>query len=228
MILEANLSNCPLSPAEIVIQCTFAINLIKHLGRLAKKLKVTVTTYYSGDYRYIKQKLQTELHGSTALFDIKLLQSLDASTVNAFIGGETDVQILVTNVDGPTILRAHGQSDEFDVEPDKFVFDDQTVALSRGAHGLFIIGDMNYLASQRTSKISIFLKFVELTAPAVQCEEYLQIMARANPSKPPDYDADELLVSTEHLVSNTAFNNSNWKRKWIAANGPRPKLVRPN
>ena len=71
----------------------------QHLGRLAKKLKVTVTTYYSGDYRYIKQKLQSELHGGTALFDLQLLQSLDAATVNAFIGGETDVQILVTGVD---------------------------------------------------------------------------------------------------------------------------------
>ena len=89
----------PTKSRRNVTQCTFVINLVKHLGRLAKKLKVTVTTYYSGDYRYIKQKLQSELHGSTTLFDLQLLQSLDVSTVNAFIGGETDVQILVTGVD---------------------------------------------------------------------------------------------------------------------------------
>ena len=65
---------------------------------------------------------------------------------------------------------------------------------------------MNYLSSQRTSKMHKFLKFVELYVPAIQCEEYLQIMARNAPNNPPEYNEEELLVSTEHLVSNTAFN----------------------
>ena len=87
---------------------------------------------------------------------------------------------------------------------------------------------MNYLSSQRTSKMHKFLQFVELHLPAVQCEEYLQIMARNHPSNPPEYNKDDLLVSTEHLVSNTAFNTPHWKEKWIKANGSRPKLARPN
>ena len=51
-----------------------------------------------------------------------------------------------------------------------------------------------------------FLKIAELNAPAVQCEEYLQIMARNAPNNPREYNENDLLVLTEHLVSNTAFN----------------------
>ena len=211
------------------IQCLFTKNLVQQLARLCPQLRICVTTYYKGDFIHLKQELYNELQGGQNTLDFRRLQTLDVSTVSAYIGGETDVQILVTGADGPTTCPTQNQTDEFDQKPENFVFNDQiaTVALSRGAHALFIVGDMQYLASQRGSVLSKFLTYVEINTPALQPEEYLHLITRTDPVNIPTYNQDEYLISTEHLVSNTEFNKmSRWKERWIAFSLPNKPPVR--
>ena len=205
-------------------QCLFTIKFVQQLSRHCPKLRICVTTFYKGDFIHLKQELYNELQGDQNTLDFRRLQTLDVSTVSAYIGGETDVQILVTGADGPATRPAHNETDELDQEPDEFIFDNQiaTVALSRGAHALFIVGDMQYLSSQRESVMSKFLTYNELNVPALQPEEYLHLITRTDASNIPEYNQDGYLIATEYLISNTDFNKmSRWKERWIAFNPPK-------
>ena len=92
--------------------------------------------------------------------------SIEITTVTAFIGGKADINIIVTDVNGPH----HDVPEEEEVlqlEPNAFIHENHidTVAISRGIHKIFVIGNMDYLASDPGSyclNLSIMLQNVPL------------------------------------------------------------------
>ena len=165
-----------------------AVAIIKHLAASVKDLRIVVECYYSGDVREIAAECNRRWRNSPAEVSTQL--SVEVRTVNAIIGQEADIIILVT-----------GRTEGLEVAED-FVLQPRlaTVAVSRPKHGLFIIGNMDYLTVQEGGVMKRFVEASLEEAPIVDGPKYLKYLGARPQEWPQSIKSPQLdyyLISTK-------------------------------
>ena len=203
-VVQATYSRCN------VTQCDIAVEILKQIGRLTSNLSVAITAYYTGDVKYIRAKIEEErtLPGIKEYYSS--FSNIEVTTVNAYIGGEAQVNILVTNVTQPN--EAENQEEDarddewLEFETPTFIFDNHvgTVAISRGSDLIIVIGHMDYLAGQGMPEgevqqdapgqvLTRFLHHASEQAPVLNYSHYLQRIKDAKPQNLTRYDPEGVI-----------------------------------
>ena len=107
-------------------------------------LIAAITTYYSGDTDYLYAKMEDDKRNANLRHQYDYFHFIEITTVTAFIVGEADINIIVTDVNRPH----HDMPEEEEIlqlEPNAFIHENhiRTVAISRGIHATFVIGNMD-------------------------------------------------------------------------------------
>ncbi|HJS82641.1 MAG TPA: AAA domain-containing protein [Nitrososphaera sp.] len=157
-------------------QCDMAIALTASLARTVNQIaSVAICCYYAGDAIHIAETMQqmwgTEMVNEHGVLTsnpqaITALGGLEVRTVHGYIGQEAEVAIVVTGA------SKTGSEWVFQREPGN-------VAISRGRQGLFIIGNMDHLASQQANTIGNFVRAVAEECPAVDGKVYRTMLEEA-------------------------------------------------
>ena len=203
-VVQATYSRCNAT------QCDVAVEILKQIGRLTNNLSIVITAYYTGDVTYIRGKIDEErtLPGLKDYYSS--FSNIEVTTVNAYIGGEAQVNILVTDVTQPN--EAENQDEDarddewLEFETPTFIFDNQigTVAISRASDLLIVIGHMDYIASQIVPEgevyrdtpgqvLTRFLHHVAERAPVLNYSHYLQRIKDASAQDLTRYDQDGVI-----------------------------------
>ena len=148
-------------------QCDMAMALVNCLAQTTdQQATVTVCCYYAGDAMHLAENMQRRwgtLYPGGRPNDIVKIGGLEVRTVHSFVGQESDVVILVTGA-------PNGQCRDTDW---LFTKEPGNVAISRGRHGLFVIGNVDYLADERAETLGRFVRLVAEKCPAISGQEYL-------------------------------------------------------
>lgn len=141
-----------------------SVALIQHLATRVKDLRVVIECFYSDDVRKIAAECNRRWRNSPAEITSQL--SIEVRTVNAIIGQEADIIILVT-----------GRTEGLEVAED-FVLQPRlaTVAVLRPKHGLFIIGHMDYLTVLEGGVMKRFIEASLEEAPILDGPKYLKYL----------------------------------------------------
>ena len=202
-------------------QCDVAVEILKQIGRLTNNLSVVITAYYTGDVKYIRAKIEEERTLPRLKENYNSFSNIEVTTVNAYIGGEAQVNILVTNVTQPNPDRDEEdrENDWLEFETPVFIFDNYvgTVAISRGSDLVIVIGQMDYLTSispepqvqeqdqpdqeaaeqgptlQPGQVLSRFLHFAADRAPVLNYSHYLQRIKDASQQSLTRYDPQGII-----------------------------------
>lgn len=138
-----------------------AMELVACLARnVRQNATVTVCCCYAGDATTLAENMQRRwgtLYRGGHPADIVNIGGLEVRTVHSFIGRESDIVILVTGA-------ANGQCADID-----WLFNKEpgNVAISRGKHGLFVIGNVDYLSDDRAETLGRFVRQVAEAFPAM-------------------------------------------------------------
>ena len=203
-VVQATYSRCNAT------QCDVAVELLKQIGRLTSNLTIAITAYYTGDVKYIRGKIDEERTLPGMREHYSSFSNIEITTVNAYIGGEAQINILVTNVNQPS--EAENQEEDarddewLEFETPTFIFDNHigTVAISRASDLLIVIGHMDYLISQEIPEgeaqretpgqvLTRFLHYVAEQAPVLNYSPYLQRIKDANQQQPTHYDPEGVI-----------------------------------
>ena len=173
-------------------------------------MSVAITSYYTGDVKYIRAKIEEE-RTLPGLWDYyNSFSNIEITTVNAYIGGEAQVNILVTDVTRPNEVENQDEDNRDDewleFETPTFIFDNQigTVAISRASDLLIVIGHIDYLTSQEIPEgevqrsapgqvLTRFLHHVAERAPVLNYSPYLQRIKDASPRDLTRYDSNGII-----------------------------------
>src|SRR5262249_43515717 len=130
-------------------QCNFAMMLLKYLSKsLTQRATLTINCYYRGDRDFLLDQLKRAGPGKIyateqeRMDDMQSFNWIQVRTVHSYIGEEADINILVTGQTKQPRIRT---GEEFN----PFVHDNRiaNVSLTRAKHGLFVIGDFNFIAN---------------------------------------------------------------------------------
>ena len=132
---------------------------------------------------------------------------LAVRTVNSYIGQETDLVILIT---GRT--SGLGVAGEFILDPRL-----ATVALSRAKHGLFIIGNIDYLTGQQAQVMKGFIDESLKEAPALNGKKYMKYLQNKRMDDQSAYggNADILLDPADEKLGFIADLDCNKAYGWF-------------
>ena len=236
--VQASYSRCN------VTQCDLAVEIVKHIGRLTSNLSIAITSYYSGDTKYVQAKIDEESSLADLSAFYESFSNIEISTVSAYIGGEAQINILITDVTQRRIIENEDDIDDnwLQLELPEFIFEDRiaTVAISRGTDLTIVIGHMDYLTSRTEAEASAgrggtpgtvlpkFLRYAAQRAPVLNYTHYLTRIQSATEQRPTQYDPQGIIREPDNrrgIVQTCALNNSSdWYNK-LDLN--RPGRVRP-
>ena len=131
-----------------------------------KDVSVVVECYYAGDAREIAAKANALWRKDPG--EVRAFTHLEVRTVNSYIGQEADIIILVT---GRT--SGHEVAQDFVLQPRL-----ATVAVSRPKHGLFLIGNMDYLTAEEGGVMRRFVETALKETLAIDGPKYTRYMSR--------------------------------------------------
>ena len=197
-------------------QCDFALKLIRRLSQsVTGTPTLCINCYYKGDRAYMTELLTRT--GSrwnwptreAKQAELSKFEWVQVRTVHSYIGEEADIHIVITSQNAaPNLTR-----DENIQAPFTHTNRIANVSLTRARHGLFVIGDMNFLSDAEVaphSSMRKFITFVGQQTPAVDVDRYSDYM-HANPAtNPPQYAGNLLIDPTRHepMYANIFFNSN--------------------
>ena len=177
-VILANWSRCNKA------QCDFTLSILRSIGTLVQNLTAAITTYYSGDTDYLYAKMEDDKRNANLRLQYDYFHSIEITTVSAFIGGEADINIIVTDVNGQR-PNVDEEEESIQLEAPAFIFEDHigTVAISRGIHAIIVVGNMDYLASEPGSVLTKFIQHATTRAPILNGVVYQQMIQQCGPGR---------------------------------------------
>ena len=99
---------------------------------------------------------------------IVTLKGLQVRTVHGFIEQETDISIIVTGAE-----NGHGRETDW-----PYTKEPGNVAISRGKHGVIIIGNMDYIGADQAQSLVRFIRLSAEKCPIIDGERFRGMIQR--------------------------------------------------